>query len=129
MNLPNLIDGLTKHPGMYLSRTSEYDDYASFLLGVDVGSEGVALFGFREWLVPQVGISNFTWSRLVLHLAFPDAEDAMREAHERPAQAIATLLILIRRYLDARAEHDGLARIFATYAKWLSKQEWFSDDN
>jgi len=68
-----LIEKIRDRPGMF-GLDGSYYPTAMFVTGLDVGTSGRLLDGFREWLIQRKGDeSSFIWPLLVLEDAFPDA--------------------------------------------------------
>ncbi|MER6787549.1 hypothetical protein ABT330_23505 [Streptomyces sp. NPDC000658] len=66
-----LIEMIRDRPGMF-GLDGSYYPTAMFLTGLDVGTSGRLLAGFREWLLARKGEeSSFTWMLLVIEDAFP----------------------------------------------------------
>ncbi len=90
---------------MYI-QDATYGAVAAFVLGYDIASEGGVLVGFREWLIPRVGVgNNLGWSALVLRLAFPEAVDpsaTVGASSEMQRHAIDVLFRLVAEFDDLR---------------------------
>ncbi|MER7099682.1 hypothetical protein ABT383_08360 [Streptomyces humidus] len=66
-----LIEMVRDRTGMFGLNGSYYPT-AMFLTGLDLGTSGRLLDGFREWLLARKGEeSSFTWMLLVIEDAFP----------------------------------------------------------
>ncbi len=106
-----------QRPGLY-GLSGSFGQFAAYLNGVDDGSDGRALAGFREWLAVRLGRgNNLAWSGLVLHLAFPGGWPGLRERLADPEQnavAVVTLFELLDEFLAERAQPDGPATLMRT---------------
>lgn len=124
----SLFENIRMRTGMYLQEET-YAAAAAFVLGYDMAAQGGVLIGFREWLIARLGAGNsFTWTALVLHLAFPgqsDPQAALQSTAAAQRHAIDTLFRLIAEFDDDRSAPDGLRRIYFEYEQWLQKQEWY----
>ncbi|WP_329218438.1 hypothetical protein OG352_19185 [Streptomyces sp. NBC_01485] len=66
-----LIEKIRDRPGMF-GLDGSYYPTAMFLTGLDLGTSGRVLDGFREWLLIRKGEeSSYMWIPLVLEDAFP----------------------------------------------------------
>jgi len=127
MPLPQSLERVRQHPGMYLSPV-EFDVVAAFLQGFHVATCSGLLEGFREWLVVKLGHgSNLAWSQLALHLAFPDAPSPRQRLSEHGGQqhAVEVLFRLLEEYWQAKESPQGLRRIFVDYQHWIQRQDWY----
>jgi hypothetical protein len=127
-----LIGQVGRRPGMFVGRP-RYALVRSFVEGFGAARDDDVLGGFQRWLSGQPqnrAISNFVWSSLILHEAFPERDRVIRPswqddpATDDPrwpvpaphpvsednlaypqddAQAIKHLFTRLREYLDARA--------------------------
>jgi hypothetical protein len=84
-----LIEKIRDRPGMY-SLEGTYYPTAMFITGLDIGTSGRLLDGFREWLLARKGEeSSFTWIPLVLEDAFPGTGirhwKSLAESQQQPA--------------------------------------------
>lgn len=68
-----LIESIRDRPEMYCL-DGTYCAAAMFVAGIDLGTSGRLLDGFREWLLARKGDeSSYMWIPLVLEDAFPGA--------------------------------------------------------
>lgn len=95
----------------------------AFVLGLDAGSNWNMLAGFQEWLVVRRGTGHdLTWPILVRHLAPGGWVHPLTQ--QADTAAVTTLHRLLGDFFDARAQPDGLGRIFRDYQSWLTTQAW-----
>jgi hypothetical protein len=124
MAFPPIFAEVRKAPGMFLPATT-YEAAASFVQGYDTATDGGLLLGFREWLIPRLdGGNNLGWPRLVLEIM-----QLKKPAAEDPQAAIEHLFNTIEAFLDERGQRGGARRIFATYERWLQKQDWYDSSS
>jgi hypothetical protein len=96
----------------------------AFILGLDAGTSGSMLTGFREWLVVRLDRDhNLTWPALVRHLAPGGWIHPLTPRAD--TEAVITLHRLLAEFFDAREHPDSLARIFRDYQSWLTAQTWY----
>jgi len=104
----------------------------AFILGCDVGTSGILLSGFREWLIVRLGDgNNLSWTGLVQKII--DAEHVGQGEEESPksdtdAQRFDWLFQLLDEFLDQREKRDGMIRIYGRYIEWLKEQSWFRQE-
>ncbi|MER5530733.1 hypothetical protein ABT075_40190 [Streptomyces sp. NPDC002677] len=93
-----LIEKIRDRPGMF-GLDGSYYPTAMFLTGLDLGTSGRLLDGFRAWLLERRSEeSTFIWPLLVLEDAFPDSgvrhwTDLTREQQQPATQHLFTLLL------------------------------------
>lgn len=106
MDYRALFSSVRRRPEMYGVQNS-FPAVCAYLNGVDAGTEGKALAGFREYLVLRAGKgNNLVWEGLVRHIAFPGNDhlpsdylaDPDRERH-----ALETLFDVLDDFLATRA--------------------------
>jgi hypothetical protein len=91
----------------------------AFILGVDAGTSGNMLTGFREWLIVRLDRDhNLTWPALVRHLAPSGWIHPLTPRAD--TEAVITLHRLLAEFFDAREQPDSLAMIFRDYQSWLT---------
>jgi len=130
-NFRTVFESIRARTGMYIPNAT-YDACVAFVLGYDIASEGGVLIGFREWLIPRVGTgNNQSWSALVLHLAFPEADRRapVRLSAELEKQAIDSLFRIIGEFDDQRRKPEGLRKVYLDYERWLRTQDWYDADS
>jgi hypothetical protein len=99
-----LIEGIRDRPGMFALDGSFYPT-AMFLTGLDCGTSGRLLDGFREWLLRrQSKESSFIWPLLVLEDAFPasDVHHWSSLTNEQQQPAVDHLFALLVAFLAER---------------------------
>ena len=105
-----LFAAVRQRPSLY-GLDGSFGQFTAYLSGVDAGTDGEALIGFREWLVVRLGDGdNLTWSGLALQLAFPGGWPGLRDRLADPEQnavAVSTLFELLDEFLAERAKPDG----------------------
>jgi hypothetical protein len=106
VDLRATVDHVQRRPGMWFGRSDPtYDECAAFLLGWDRATNGVALDGFREWLLSRAGqrSSNLAWAGLVPVVVLGD--DRTRDlGPEEHARLVEGFWSLVEEFLD---ERDG----------------------
>lgn len=109
----------------------EYDVATGFIYGFDTASNGGALVGFREWLLPRVGVgNNLAWSELVLYLAFPNAKSPRSQlCHETQKSSVEFLINLLETFWQERQSLNGMRTIYLNYHAWLKGLEWYGPNN
>lgn len=96
----------------------------AFVLGLDAGSGWNMLAGFQERLVVRRGAGHdLTWPILVRHLAPGGWTHPLTPGGD--TTAVTALHRLLGEFFDARAQPDGLGRIFRDYQSWLTTQAWY----
>src|SRR5689334_22386721 len=64
-----------------------FEQFTTFVSGVDAGNDWQLLTGFREWLIVRLGYgNNLTWPGHVLWLAFPEDQPDLRSRLKDPDQ-------------------------------------------
>ncbi|GAA3844645.1 hypothetical protein GCM10022403_090680 [Streptomyces coacervatus] len=104
MNDKGLIENIRDRPGMY-GLDGTYYPTAMLVLGIDLGTSGRLLDGFREWLLARKGEeSSFMWMLLVLEDAFPGTGihhwKSLTENQQQPA--VDHLFALLIEFLTER---------------------------
>lgn len=100
---------------------------SAFVLGVDAGSSGGMLAGFREWLIVRLNHgNNLVWTALVRHPAPGGFVHPLTP--EADAAAVATLFQLLDEFLEVRERHGGPLKIYGAYQTWLNTQSWYHPD-
>lgn len=101
-----LIENIRDRPGMYCLDGTYYAA-AMLVQGIDLGTSGRLLNGFREWLLARKGEeSSFMWIPLVLEDAFPGTGihnwKQLSDSRQQPAvDHLFTLLIAFLSERDA----------------------------
>ena len=118
MDYRKLFSDVRQRPGLF-GLDGSFHDFTVFVRGCEAGNDWQLLAGFREWLVTRNGHGdNLVWEALVLHQAFPDGpprRERLREEPELDEVAVGALFRLLDEFLELRAAHNGLARIFDGY--------------
>ncbi|MGV9334648.1 hypothetical protein [Nocardia sp. NPDC003726] len=127
MDYRGLLRNLRLRPGMYFARSElGYDKLVAFVTGVDIGSQGSMLAGFREFLILRLdGGNNLSWSGLVSRICVPDAARPL-DGHDEQA-AVDGLFDLLDEFLAETADHRARTRIHHEYFRWLQRQSWYTD--
>ncbi|MFF4502914.1 hypothetical protein [Streptomyces sp. NPDC001401] len=104
MNDKDCIEAIRDRPGMF-GLDGTYYPTAMLVLGIDVGTSGRLLAGFREWLLARKGEeSSFMWIPLVLEDAFPGTGirhwKSLAESQQQPA--VDHLFALLIEFLTER---------------------------
>ncbi|MYW42724.1 hypothetical protein [Streptomyces sp. SID161] len=99
-----LIGSIRDRPGMY-ALDGTYYAAAMLVTGIDLGTSGRLLDGWRDWLLARKGEeSSFMWIPLVLEDAFPDSEirhwSQLTEGQQR--RAVDHLFTLLLAFLSER---------------------------
>lgn len=104
------------HLGMFgLDRGERFERAIAYVSGFDDGGSGLALDGFREWLVLTCkGGDHLHWSGLVRALA-----DASTEGEAGHDVLLSCLFDSLEQFFDA-VEADGLETIRLKYEAWQS---------
>jgi hypothetical protein len=126
MSLPNPLEQVAKHPGMYLPRV-EFDVAAGLIQGFDLASSGGLLTGFREWLVVRVGYgNNLAWTELALRAIFAKEESPRQILPKNGIQqnAVEGLFKLLGTFWHERNLPQGLCSIYCKYQDWQEEQDW-----
>ncbi len=125
MDNPEVLRHALKRPQMFL-RSVTYDSIVAFITGYEVATQGSAILGFREWLLPQTSGERISlvWSQLFLWHKFPNEPDkaALLESPERNKEACELLCATLEDFWNLRAESEGLRIIYHRYEKWLRKK-------
>jgi len=93
-----LIKKIRDRPGMF-GLDGSYYPAVMLLTGLDLGTSGRLLDGFRAWLLQRGGKENsFIWPLLVLEDAFPDSgvrhwSSLTEEQQQRAMEHLFTLLL------------------------------------
>jgi hypothetical protein len=118
----DLIIAICKRPQMWLGQPS-FDAVCAMLQGYDLALWKAPLLGLRDWLVVRVdGWNNLNWSGLALRCLIGKA--AASEAPSSGAELLEPLGQLLVEFLEYRRA-NGLTMIFADYAEWLTRQDWY----
>lgn len=129
VNYQELFADVRRRPGMFCL-DGTFHDFTVFVRGCEAGNDWQLLTGFREWLVTRVGGGdNLIWEALVLRLAFPEqSHGPTREELAKDSvinnAAVERLFELLDEFLQLRAEHGGVAKIFDEYWRWRRAQPW-----
>ncbi|MDW5327761.1 hypothetical protein [Plantactinospora sp. KLBMP9567] len=127
MDYRKLFADVHRRPGPF-TLDGSFHDFTVFIRGCEAGNDRQLLAGFREWLVARCGHGdNLIWEALVLWQAFPDRLPQPEELQADPElnkAAVETLFLLLDEFLQRRAEHGGLAKIFDEYLTWRNAQSW-----
>ena len=128
MDHRQMLRSVRLRPGMYFGgSTLRYDQLVAFVTGVDVGSQGALLAGFRELLVLKYdGGSNLAWFALVVRLRVPDASIPL--GPEDDQAAVDGLFDLLDEFLAETGAAFGPARIYHEYFLWLQQQSWYKPE-
>lgn len=120
MGLPSVLQNIKERPGMYL-HAATFDAVVAFVEGYNAAICGGFLVGFREWLIVRVdGANNLAWSGLIL-FALDDIEGRGDQL-----VLIKGLFGILEEFIAVRDEREGYRRIYASYEKWLTSQEWYT---
>ena len=109
-----------QHPGGWLVEPT-LASHIAFALGLDEGTGGNLLVGFREYLVARIGTNTtWFWPGLALWLTEPIGPKG-RGVGTLPAdlndRAIATWYQHLDACLAMRSTSDGLVEIYADYLR------------
>lgn len=120
MALPEVFEGIRRRPAMYLDPAT-FDTVVAFTLGYDDALSGGFLVGFREWLIVKAGDgNNLAWTGLVRSMC--------RCNEVSDAEARESLFGLLAEFRAARADREGLKRIYLNYEEWLCRQSWYTPE-
>ncbi|GAA2777684.1 hypothetical protein GCM10010452_00960 [Crossiella cryophila] len=114
---------------MYLWRSElSYGGLVNFVMGLDLGTDGALLNGFREFLVLKLdGGDNLGWPGLVKHLSGDGTEAAVDQIG--PGQAgVDCLFDLLDEFLAEASNPHRRTRIHHEYVQWLQRQSWYNQD-
>ncbi|MGK8524602.1 hypothetical protein ACRS6B_25020 [Nocardia asteroides] len=127
MDYRELLRNVSARPGMYFAGSElGYDKLVAFITGVDIGSQGSMLAGFREFLILKLdGGDNLAWFGLVIRICVPAAARPLGGDDEKAA--VDGLFDLLDEFLAETADHHARTRIYHEYFRWLQRQSWYSD--
>ncbi len=128
MDHRQMLRSVRLRPGMYFGgSTLRYDQLVAFVTGVDMGSQGALLAGFREFLILKYdGGSNLWWSALVMRLRVPDASIPLETEDDQAA--VNGLFDLLDEFLAETGSAFGATRIYHEYFLWLQQQSWYKPE-
>ncbi|MER7892194.1 hypothetical protein ABTX15_20480 [Micromonospora sp. NPDC094482] len=123
-NYRDLFADIRRRPGMWLIR-ADFACVVAFVEGCDQANARSLLTGFQPWLVTRAdGLDNHVWWSIVAHLTEPIGPKPFRDLDsDLDARAVETLFDLLDEFLELRAEHDGLNRVFAAHEQWRRRRE------
>ncbi|MFL9655104.1 TniQ family protein [Streptomyces sp. PB17] len=118
----NLVTAVRREPARH-GLDGTFATATAFVLGLDAGTSGSMLTGFREWLVVRLNRDhNLTWPALVRHLAPSGWTHPLTPRAD--TEAVITLHRLLAEFFDAREHPDSLAKIFRDYQSWPTTRPW-----
>jgi len=129
VEIRELFRSVRARPRMYLTKP-DFDSCVAFVSGVDAGSDGSVLDGFREYLVLRLGgHSSLAFHSLVLLLTF-DSVPTPPWTSEQDAVAVAGLFDLLDQFLTEIGKHGAQGRlaIHREHTFWQQSQSWYSPD-
>jgi hypothetical protein len=104
---------------MYFGRSDlDVDTLVAFLVGLDLGTGGRLLDGFREYLILRLGEeSSLSWPCLALAVATPPTAPRPRTLHDE-RQAVDGLFDLLDEFLAEFPENRSRRRLIHEYFLW-----------
>lgn len=114
---------------MYLRQSElSYGGLADFVMGLDLGTDGALLDGFREFLVLKLDYGdNLAWSALVWHLS-RNGTETLADQTAADQTAVDCLFDLLDEFLAEVSDRRRRHRIHHEYVQWLQRQSWYDQD-
>lgn len=106
----------------------DFDTLVAFLVGLDLGTHGRLLDGFREYLILRLGeASSLWWPALAVTVTVPRAGPRPRTP-EHDRQAVDGLFELLDEFLAEFPEDRGRGRLIHEYFLWKQQLSFFDLD-
>lgn len=122
---PELLREVQQNSGGY-GLDGSFSAFYAFVVGLDLGNDGLLLCGFREMLVVHFGAgNNLYWRGLILHLAFPDIPHTSEIDFGDPEVnrvATETMTTELLQYFELSRKHDGIREIFDMHRAFLQRE-------
>lgn len=123
---PELLREVQQNPSMY-GLDGSFSAFYAFVVGLDLGNDGLLLCGFREMLVVHFGAGNHLyWKGLIKHLAFPDTAHTSEIDFGDPEVnrvAIETMTTELLHYFELSRKHDGIRKIFDMHRAFMQREK------
>ncbi|MFY1687771.1 hypothetical protein [Plantactinospora sp. WMMB782] len=114
---------------MYFGRADlSFEKVVAFLTGLDMGTSGRLLDGFREYLILRLGEgTNLGWPALVLKAHDLDVSGRPTTPEEDRA-GVDAIFDVLDEFLAEFPVERGRARLHHEYFLWKQQLEWFDLD-
>ena len=114
---------------MYFGRSDlDFDTLVAFLIGLDLGTHGQLLDGFREYLILRLGEeSSLAWPGLAIAVTAPQAAPRPRTPDD-DRQAVDGLFDLLDEYLAEFPQNRSRSRLFHEYFLWMQHLSFYDLD-
>lgn len=105
-----------------------FDRIVAFVTGLDLGTDGRLLDGFREYLILRLGEeSSLWWPSLAIKTRYPDAPSRPTTPEEERA-AVDVILDLLDEFLAEFPLERSRGRLHQEYILWQQQSSFFNLD-